>query len=175
MLTKMKAIEPLFRKVFLHLNWMEEPVELWWTDRMVRAWDRNKLRNLEFTRFQSSPYSVLEFDPDLIQAFEFTDEIRHRESPYIQNSTLFMKFLKKSEMPVPKSPFLGHFDYPISFMGFYDPIKGESKFMDVSNYLNLEVLKEQGVLAEDAFMNNELWDLRNFSIENLMFIEYSMM
>ena len=170
----MKAIEPLYRKVLLHLNWMEEPVELWWTDKFVKSWDRREIRRLEFIRVQASPYSILEFDPDLIKKLEITDEVRHRDSPYITKSTLFLKYLKREEMPIPKNPILG-FDYPVSFMGFYDAVKREIKYLDCSNYLTLEFLQEDGVMAEDVLMDPDHWDTENFFIEYLMFVEYSML
>lgn len=170
----MKAIEPLYRKVLFHLNWMHEPVEMWWTDKLVKSWDIDNLNRLEYARVQSSPISILEFDPELFKKIEVTDEIRHRDSPYITSSTLFKKYLIREEMPIPKSPILG-FDYPVSFMGFYDMVKKEIKYLDCSNYLTLEFLLEDGVMADDVLLDPNNWDIQNFSLDNLMFVEYSML
>ena len=77
-------------------------------------------------------------------------------------------------MPIPKNPILG-FDYPVSFMGFYDMVKKEIKYLDCSNYLTLEFLLEDGVMADDVLLDTNHWDIQNFSLDKLMFVEYSML
>lgn len=169
----MIAKDPLYKKVLLHLNWMEDPIELWWTDNQINTWDLKKSRRLEFIRVESSPFSILEFDPDLYNKLVVTDEIRHRDSPYISGSTLFLKYLQQERMPIPKNPILGHFDYPVTFMGFLDSLTQKTKFMDTSNYMTYEFIKEDKIKAEDLFMNPDYWIIDNFPVENLLFVEYS--
>lgn len=169
----MTVNDPLYKKINLKLALLEDPIELWWNDSQLNAWFNRKPRKNEFFRVQSSPYSILEFEPELIQDLEITDEIRHKDSPFIKKSTLFLKHLQKEEMPIPKDPLLGQFEYPVSFIGFYDFTLKRTKYMDVSNYLTYKFLKEDGIMAEDYLMDPTAWEVDNFEIENLLFVEFS--
>lgn len=166
----MKRKRPIYRKALLKIKNINKPIELILSENDTDSWKNLNFYKTNFIRFSSSPSSILELNLDYLENWVLTEQ-KVPISEWNDQTTLFIKYMKENNLPIPKDSFNFEFDYPVSFVIFDDGKKPISS--DMSNYINLEYLISKDIGVESYLSNQNHWVATKSHYSRIILTEFS--
>lgn len=152
---------PLFRRAEISFKYLDQTVDIWTTDSEIQRLKIGELLIYPSIRLQSSPSSIIEFDPKKLKKVLITNEIRHKSSAVITN------FIQK------RSSFPQHFSrlsskYVLKSIAHYGTNDHTTISFDISDLIDWDWIFLTSLESFEIILKSR----SKLSKENLIYVEH---